>query len=291
MMFFVYCFSLWISRGPLLCAQCACAYKKLAQPILPKVVDVTGSKIRRGERRERAATASMDKVNCSDIYDKSVYVRLVSGVTCGASVVGSVLIILSYLCFKRLRTRVRQILLHISVADAGVATANLVGAAVYFDRYYHVQCEKDPDDGTIIYQLVSPRLYISSLCKAQAFVALYCTYNSILWTVSLAVYLYFILVHHGTLNAKRFLMFAYFFCYGMPLLLSLWALLTGRLGYSPYNSAGWCTVILVDPIHPQERDLFMGVIGYDMWIYLAMVLVSVLYLAMKTFLGEEVSHM
>ena len=230
----------------------------------------------------------MEPDNCSAIYTKTVGVRVVSGVSCGASVVGSVLIILSFFCFKRLRTRVREILLHISVADTGVATANLVGLAVYFDRYYHVRCYQD-DDGTVVHDIVLPRLYITALCKAQAFLALYFTHSSILWTVSLTVYLYFLLVHHGTLKAKIFLLFAYFFCYGMPLLLSLWALLTDRLGYSPYNSAGWCSVILVNPASPQNRDMFMGIIGYDMWIYLALILVSVLYFAMKAFLREEVN--
>lgn len=223
--------------------------------------------------------------NCSAIYTKSLSIRIVSGITCSASILGSILIILSYLCFKKLRTRVREILVHLSVTDAGVATANLVGIAVYFDSYYTIKCDQNGH----VYELIPPREYIDNLCRSQAFFAIYFTLSSILWTVSLAIYLYFILVHHGTQKAKYFLVFAYFFCYGMPLMLSLWALLTDRLGYSPYNSAGWCTVILVNPKRPHQRDIFMGVIGYDMWIYVALVLVPVLYLAIKTFLREEVS--
>lgn len=226
----------------------------------------------------------MDSSNCSSIYTKSVSIRAISGVTCSASILGSLLIILSYVCFKRLRTKVREILVHLSVSDAGVATANLIGLVVYFDHYYTIKC----DGSGSVYELIPPANHINNLCRVQAFFALYFTLCSILWTVSLAVYLYFILVHHGTHNAKLFLVFAYGFCYGVPLLISLWALLTERLGYSPYNSAGWCSVILVNPKSPRERDIFMGVMGYDMWIYLALVLVSVLYLAMKTFLREKV---
>lgn len=222
--------------------------------------------------------------NCSTIYTKSSSLRALSGITCSASILGSLLIILSYLCFKNLRTRVREILVHLSVAYAGVGTANLIGLVVYFDQYYKIEC----DDNGNVYELIFPASYINNLCRTQAFFALYFTLCSILWTVSLAVYLYFILVHHGTHNAKQFLVFSYGFCYGLPLLISLWALLTRRLGYSPYNSAGWCTVILVDPRSPQERDIFMGVMGYDLWIYLALVLVSVLYFAMKSFLRDEV---
>ena len=219
--------------------------------------------------------------NCSsDMYIKNVSVRVVSGISCSASILGSALIILSYVCFKKLRTRVREILVHLSVADAGVATANLVGVAVYFDQYYTVTCDQEEIK-------IFAHNNVKYLCVAQAFFAVYFTLCSILWTVSLAVYLYFVLVHHGTYNAKLFLVFAYVFCYAVPLLVSLWAALTHKLGYSPYNSAGWCTMILVDPVSHQ-RDVFMGVIGYDMWIYLALVVVSILYLAMKSFLREEV---
>lgn len=229
-----------------------------------------------------------DTSNCSSIYTKHWQIRAVSGISCSASILGSALIILSYACFKKLRTRVREILVHLSVADAGVATANLIGIVVYFDRYYTIKCDENGN----AYKLIPPHdSYINGLCKTQAFFALYFTLCSILWTISLAVYLYFVLVHHGTRNAKLFLVFAYFFCYGFPLLLSLWPALTNKLGYSPYNSAGWCTVILVDPESPQQRDVFMGVMGYDLWIYLALVLVTVLYLAMKSFLREEVSYL
>ena len=214
---------------------------------------------------------------------KSWGVRFVSGLSCAGSILGSTLIILSYICFRRLRTKVRKILFHLSVADFGVATANLIGAVVYFDHYYHPVCDSS---GHVI-NIRTPTAAIQHLCTAQAFFALYFTITSILWTMSLAGYLYFVLVHHGTQHAKMFLMFSYIFCYGMPLLTSLWPALTERLGYSPYNSAGWCTAILVDP-ETGKRDIFMGVLGYDLWIYLALVLVTVLYVAMKTFLREEV---
>lgn len=216
-------------------------------------------------------------------FYKTWLIRFISGLSCAGSILGSSLIILSYICFRRLRTKVREILFHLSVADFGVATANLIGAVVYFDQYYHPVCDSSGD----VISIHKPSVAIQNLCTAQAFFALYFTISSILWTMSLAGYLYFVLVHHGTQHAKMFLTFSYIFCYGMPLLVSLWPALTWRLGYSPYNSAGWCTVILVDPT-TGVRDIYMGVVGYDLWIYLALVLVTVLYVAMKTFLRGEV---
>ena len=143
--------------------------------------------------------------NCTSgsIFKKSGYVRGVSGASCAASFLGSVLIILSYICFKRLRTKVREILVHLSVADSGVAAANLVGIVVFFDRFYDVECDADGK----VYNIVPPHRHIAILCNVQAFFALYFTLSSILWTVSLAVYLYFLLVHHGTSKAS-----GYFWC-------------------------------------------------------------------------------
>ena len=43
---------------------------------------------------------------------------------------------LVHICFKKWRTRTRDILVHISVMDFGVALANLIEDVVYFDRFY-----------------------------------------------------------------------------------------------------------------------------------------------------------
>ena len=229
---------------------------------------------------------AVNSSNCNKIefFHKKAAIRIVSGLSCIGSILGSVLIILSYLCFRKLRTRVRLILFHLSIADLGVALANLLGVSVYFDQYYTPICGKD---GHIV-SISAPTSVIRHSCEAQAFIALYFTISSILWTISLAGYLYFVVVHHGTQHAKIFLIFSYTFCYGMPAFVTLWTLLRGKLGYSPYNSAGWCTMILVNPV-TKSRDVYMGVMGYDLWIYLALVLVPVLYLSMKFFLRDEVS--
>ena len=78
---------------------------------------------------------------------------------------------------------------------------------------------------------------------------------------------------------------SYVLCYGVPLLLCLWLLLTGRLGYSPKNT-GWCSILIID--HMGRPDVFIAVLGYDVWIYLAIVMVAVLYLAVHQFIRQKV---
>ncbi len=77
-----------------------------------------------------------DERGAHDMLHKHKEVRVVVGITCTLSIIGSLLIILSYLCFRDLRSRARLILVHISIMDCGVGLSNLIGAWVYFDRFY-----------------------------------------------------------------------------------------------------------------------------------------------------------
>lgn len=206
---------------------------------------------------------------------KNTGVRAVVGTTCCLSILGSLLITLSYLCFKNLRSRTREILLHVSLMDMGVGLANLIGLSVYFDRY--------------LYNSAHANTTVATLCRAQAFCAAYFTYGSILWTISLAVYLYFLIIHHQTRMAIFFLRFSYIFCYGLPFLVSLWFVLTKRLGYSPYDSAGWCTLVNKDPV-TGDVSIFVTVFGNDLWIYLAILLITVLYIVIRTFVHNELKE-
>lgn len=203
--------------------------------------------------------------------------RAVVGITCCLSILGSLLIVLSYVCFKSMRSKTRQILVHLSLMDLGVALANLIGDAVYFDQYLYRPDAADGNTDTI-----------TALCKTQAFFAAYFTYGSILWTVALATYIYFLTLYCDTKLATRFLKFSYVFCYVLPFLLSLWLVLTGRLGYAPYDSTGWCSLILKDP-DTGRVELFIAVFASDLWFYLAIVLIVLLYLAVRIYTHEQVS--
>ena len=221
--------------------------------------------------------------------DKRVRERAVICVTCGLSLVGSLLIMLSYVCFRSLRTRARLILVHISIMDFGVAASNLIGAAVYFDRFY--QNPTCFDEGNVSIS-VEPHICpvtsaIHGLCVAQAFCAHFFTNGSILWTLGLSVYLYLLIVQHETQKAKRALYFCYFACYLAPMALTIWMLLSGRLGYSPYNSGGWCSIISNNPDN-NHVNMFTTILAYDLWICLAIVLISTLSVSVHFYIRNQV---
>ena len=56
--------------------------------------------------------------------------------TCAFSIVGSTLIVLSYVCFKDSRSRARQILMHLSVVNLGAGLSYFLGGVIYFQFNY-----------------------------------------------------------------------------------------------------------------------------------------------------------
>ena len=240
---------------------------------------------------EVTTTAALD-INCSLPHyvarvEKEDALRAVVGVTCFLSIVGSLLIILSYLLFKDLRTTARLILLHLSLADFGVAFSNLFGDVYKFYRFANCATLDRPD-----LPLLYPPLQ-NNLCIAQAFFAHFSTISSVLWTMMLAAYMYTVVtkIKEGPESNRWFMFFSYAFCYGMPLALNIWMLSTHKLGFSPFDTSGWCGTIITNAHEVAEhhrRDYVTAVLGYDLWIVLTTVFIVAIYVSLHFYVRKEV---
>lgn len=238
-----------------------------------------------------------DVMNCSDaqFLIKRDLIRVTVGITCVLSMIGATLIMLSFLCFKTMRSPTRFILFNIALTDFFVALANFVGDVGNFNSYYvnltaaEFICHVDSYGFTRISPevMVTPSTLINTLCISQATVALYSTLSSVLWTTGLAVYLYFSITQSGTKGAYFSLWFSFIFSYTVPLLVTLWMLLTKRLGFSPYNAASWCSMIIYDP-KTNHIDKYLAIFGYDLWIYLTMFLIVIIYFGLRFYLADQV---
>ena len=249
-------------------------------------------------------STSAESINLTCVSEAILYwskgppFRIIVGLACCLSAIGALLIIFSYACFRSLRSRARLVLVHLSLMDFGVSVANLVGNLVHFDDYYVGRIaapntvvpsanDHPVTNSTVceVYHLPESHA-IQRLCTAQAFLAHYFTYSSVLWTINLAVFIYFIIVHHRTSYSKVSLRVSYLLCYGIPTLLCCWLLFTGRLGYSPANGL-WCSILLHKP-EKLKKDTYAAFFGYDLWIYLAFVVVPVFFIAIKLFIKDKV---
>lgn len=198
------------------------------------------------------------------LSEKKLWLRaIVAGVSL-LSMIGALLIVLSYVCISSIRTRSREILVHLSLADFGVACANFIGVVVDFDRFLR-ECPYQNNNWC-------PDVY--NLCKVQALFAGFFTIASILWTMALSVYIYLLVVHAARNLHSKSVYFFYVFCWGIPLFISLWLVITDRLGHSDRGGSGWCSLKIDEK---RSTAILVTFLGNDLWIYLTVVVVTVLY--------------
>ncbi|XP_019852968.1 PREDICTED: probable G-protein coupled receptor 157 [Amphimedon queenslandica] len=226
----------------------------------------------------------------SAFYKNDPILRGVVIAACILSGVGALLVIFSYVCSRQLRSQARLIILHLSFMDFGVALANFIGLSVYFNKYYleSYKNEGDFDD-------VTPVVRYS--CMTQAIVAVYCNNSSILWTLSVAIYLYFRIVTNPHSPEKFFRILLYIMYavnYGLPLVLTIWLALTKRLGFSPFDSSGWCSLITyryieMESYKPVKVDVYASFFGNDMLIILTLITIPVLYFSIKRNAKKQLS--
>ena len=214
--------------------------------------------------------------------------RVVISVTCLLSIIGSLTIISSYVFFKSLRTTTRLILVHLSIMDLGVAIANFIGIAVNFDKYYY---RGEPTEPWSSIFASDPGTLINVACVTQAALAVYFTAGSFMWTLTMAIYMYFKIVQSRDKKlAQRTYYASVIFSYLFPLVLVAWKGSLHRLGYSPSDSEGWCGDKVVDPV-TGKRHILMSVLGYNIWVFLIYTLVPIIYLAVLLHIRLLVSQL
>ena len=209
-----------------------------------------------------------------------VYIKVVAAITCFLSMVGALMIIFSYTCFKDMRTKAREILVHISVVDFTLSCANFIGIAVNFstllDPYQHNSANAS-----------SYLQVINGFCIAQASFSIFGGVGSILWTIALTVYLYIKIMSDNERMARHFVNVSYIVCYGIALLVTIWFGATKKLGHAPVGGSGWCSVIVEERIGSQDHfSLFFGAI---LWFYVTVIILPVICISLLVYLKLRVS--
>ena len=164
--------------------------------------------------------------------------RVVTIVVCLLSVIGSLLIVLSFCCSRELRTKLRAYVLFISLMDIMYSSANLVGASIDFGQYLN--------QTRLGEWRFNPPPTLDAVCIAQGAFAVYGTLASILWTVCMAAYVYFGVLCYLKERYERMLHGIYYsshlISWLLPLYITAWALGMGQIAYTPWGSfGGWCT--------------------------------------------------
>ena len=139
--------------------------------------------------------------------------QIIVGIVCVLSILGSALILFTFIYFRDLRTTTRHFLANLSVADSIIAASHLVGL---FANYKRFLCKETHD--------------FDALCTVQAGVSMFSTLAAFSWTLALAVQLCFIVVFKRRASTWSILV-TYLICWGIPLLLVIGYGSAGYLGF------------------------------------------------------------
>lgn len=134
--------------------------------------------------------------------DYILAIKVTAGLTSILSISGASLIIFTYIAFRKLRTKARQLLVSISIADIIVAGSHFVGLFVNFERFVY--------NGTSNISNSDP------LCVSQAAFSMFGTLASFLLTLAIGVYLTGLLITKKPGVWQKSIPVIYIVCWGIP---------------------------------------------------------------------------
>lgn len=215
--------------------------------------------------------------NATDIPRHTAITTILSSV---ASMIGSFLIIFTFLLWKDVRTVARAILVFLAIADFLTASGYLFGSIVFLSYWNNTNVDS-----------------YKSLCTAQSFITTVFPISSFLWTTHLAIYLFVTIVLHKIKLAKKLFIIFHLTAWGIPLLVCLPAAITEHLGPSNhYTSTAWCFVKF-DGTNATKEDVsgrLAEFYGFEFlcgkfWEIMAYIVALTLYVLVKISLWWRVS--
>ena len=136
-----------------------------------------------------------------------IVLRVSVSITAFLSILGSVLVIGTFIAFKSLRTKARQVLVQLSIADFAVAASQLVGVHVNLQKYAGQVCAHQAQ--------ADVNITGDTFCKIQGGLTIFFTVSSYFWTIAVGVYLFVVIVCESPRVGKWLTYLFYPLCWGL----------------------------------------------------------------------------
>lgn len=174
-----------------------------------------------------------DYYNFSDTYhDVSSGTGVTTILSSFFSIVGSLLIIITFVAYKEVRTVGRAILVFLAIADFFTGVGYIFGTAVFLHYRSKVDSYSETPNGSYI-----------PLCEIQSFITTVFPISSFIWTTNLAVYFFITIVLRKIWAAKKLMIVFHITSWGIPLLICIPAAAAGILGpATSRSSVSWCWI-------------------------------------------------
>ena len=217
-----------------------------------------------------------------------------------ASIVGCLLIILTYWCWRDLRTTSRTILLCIAIADLTTALGYVFGSSTYLHcEFYGISRYHCNIDKSGLGMSSKCRSTYADMCRWQSFVTTWSSVCSFFWTTILAFYLYMTIVHKLYKLVRKMMPLFHVLSWGVSLALCITAIVEKWFGPSVDDtSVSWCFVGDKTYIEGYNTTKLMYTVGSQRMLQLVMgkgwemtcyILIVGFYLATKVYIELEVS--
>lgn len=203
------------------------------------------------------------------------------------SIVGSLLIIGTFLRWKDLRTVARMILVFLAIADLFTGIGYLFGAAIYLNYQSNSPYCRDHHNSSTLQTVSTTYDY---LCTVQSFFTTLMPMASFLWTANLSIYLFFSIGLQKIDFAKKLMIPFHLTAWGIPLVTCIVILGLHEFGPSYVQSSGaWCWIksnySSSNDLNMQRRDytkqFIMELVAGKMWEIAVCLLSLALCIAIK----------
>ena len=236
----------------------------------------------------------------------------VQGIVTILSVIGSVLLILSYVLLRSIRTKSRLLITHLAVANFLQAFPNLLAVFMNFKARFKVDDASVAQDtvGLLLDNLNatnttdtwacngasklldhSASVYCN-VCVYQGFISLIGALATIFWTVCVCIHYFILVSYQNTKLASQVAYIYYVIAWLAPLGICLWLLFHNWLGFEPTYSTVNCGIRTdcVPHHHPYQYDSsetnnwnrIIGLLfGLKIWQVLAFLIIPCLFIAIQ----------
>ena len=239
----------------------------------------------------------------------NIALLVVQGVISFLSIVGSVLLILSYVLFKRLRSKSRLLITHLAVANFLAIFPSFLAVFMDFRTRFKVAYTNHDIQQPNITELfnLTRGLFCSgnreffessasiycNLCVYLGFISVVGSLSTIFWTISVCIHFVFLVSYPTTKLASRLTHAYYVIAWLFPLGIGLWLLFHNWLGFEPTYSTISCGIRANcvphhHPYHYQNSysksnwNRMIGVIfGLKVWQALVFLLIPCLFVAIQ----------
>lgn len=197
------------------------------------------------------------------------YVAIVS---CTFSILGSILIILTFFVLKDLQTTSQKIVTLLALADLISAVGYIIGSANYLRHRNMTVADTGACDT------------FSRLCMGQAAVTSYSSLVSFLWTVILAFH-FFVIIVFKTKMVSNVMVVYHVIAWGGPLSVVVPLLALKKLGYAHSAASNWCFVKDTGSQPLWQTTLLILVAG-KFWEILSYIVVTFLCIVITVFISK-----